>query len=157
MRTAPSHRSLCILKTLYLGRWQPFGKTAVDDILPTWLLRALGFGSNPNAGHVAGPGAGIKLPFLAISRRMDEVWQLLHGMCSFRNPLAVDTSLAKYLFGSLQKRMSLGEKIDAIISRESFKKGGIVAQAVVTFMCGIATPLVPFTILIKNTKWLWLF
>jgi hypothetical protein len=100
---------------VYLGRWQPFGKSAVDDILPTWLLRALGFGSNPNAGHVAGPGAGIRLPFLAISSRMDEAWQLLHGMCSFRNPLAVDISLAKYLFGSLQKRMSLGEKIDAIL------------------------------------------
>ena len=32
----------------------------------------------------------------------------------------------------------------------SFKKGGIVAQAVVTFMCGIAIPLVPFTVLIKK-------
>jgi hypothetical protein len=88
---------------VYLGRWHPFGKSAVDDILPTWLLRALGFGSNPNAGHVAGPGAGIRLPFLAISSRMDEAWQLLHGMCSFRNPLAVDPSLAKYLFGSFYK------------------------------------------------------
>jgi hypothetical protein len=88
---------------------------ALSIVVGIFVGSALGFGSNPNAGHVAGPGAGIRLPFLAISSRMDEAWQLLHGMCSFRNPLAVDISLAKYLFGSLQKRMSLGEKIDAIL------------------------------------------
>jgi hypothetical protein len=85
------------------------------------VAAAIIFVSFSGKSHTAKPIAQIQPKFLAIGSPMDEPWQLLHHMRNASNPMAVQTSLIRYLISSLQARVSRSHQIAQIYGAKSYR------------------------------------
>jgi uncharacterized BrkB/YihY/UPF0761 family membrane protein len=147
----PSGLNTAIVLLMLLVAFLMYAWPNRDDIFPTWLHKLL-FGSDATGSAQV---AGIQPRFLAISSRMDEPWQLLHGMRSVNNPLAIGTSLFKYLFSSLRSRMALGAQIDSILGAKSFKDGGLVDKVFYFITWFVLLMILP--VALSAALWIFLF
>lgn len=62
---------------------------------------------------------------LAMSSGMDEAWQILYHLRNIKNPLAVGSSLPRYLGQSAKLQMSRSVQIDRIQGAKSYKDLGV--------------------------------
>lgn len=76
---------------------------------------------------------------LAISSRLDEAWQVLHHIRNAGNPLAVRSSIFKYLAGSMRLQISRSNQVSYIYGARTYRHLGIVAKCALAVSYLLAT------------------
>jgi hypothetical protein len=101
------------------------------------------------------PASHLHQPLHAIGCPTDEAWQLLHHLPALENPLAVRSSLLRYIFGSVRARASRVSAAARIRGARSFRDvsyAGIFTAGV--YYVGIILAITVVYLTIRDGRWL---